>query len=243
MLGKRFRMEVEEELRKGYAQGDKEVPGILMRYLDLCGLPPHPRNLLMRWADSRIRRGSGWMDVDMLQFNTPTPFRSVYINGRLFGIPVEGLDIYSGGHGEMIIRALKFLKLADEGGAPMDQSGLVTILSEAPLLPSLLFAEYIEWSELDENRVEARIRDHGTAAGGIFTFDDRGRFIKFYTEDRYCAEFNMEQHPWSVEVLSYQDTGGFLYPSECTATWHLPDGDLKYFHGRIGEAEFNINTL
>ena len=143
----------------------------------------------------------------------------------------------------MIIRALKFLKLADEGGAPMDQSGLVTILSEAPLLPSLLFAEYIEWSELDENRVEARIRDHGTAAGGIFTFDDRGRFIKFYTEDRYCAEFNMEQHPWSVEVLSYQDTGGFLYPSECTATWHLPDGDLKYFHGRIGEAEFNINTL
>lgn len=43
--------------------------------------------------------------------------------------------------------------------------------------------------------VEARIRDHGTAAGGIFTFDDRGRFIKFYTEDKYCAEFNWNSTP------------------------------------------------
>lgn len=64
-----------------------------------------------------------------------------------------------------------------------------------------------------------------------------------YTEDRYCAEFNMEQHPWSVEVLSYRDTGGFIYPAECTATWHLPEGDLKYFHGRIRDAKFNIRTL
>lgn len=143
----------------------------------------------------------------------------------------------------MIIRAMKFFKVAEERGAPMDQSALVTLLSEAPFLPSLFLAGCTEWSQLDDKMVEGKIMDHGIVAGGLFTFDDHGRFQKFHTEDRYCAEFGMEQHPWSVEVLSYQDMGGFIYPAECTATWHLPEGDLKYFHGRIRYAKFNIRTL
>jgi hypothetical protein len=243
MLRKRFEMEVREELRKVYSLNERELPGLLAGYLESSGLPHDPQNLLIRWADSKIRRGPRWMNVDMTQINTPAPFRSVYIKGRFLGIPLEGLDTYSGGHGEMTIRALKFLKVAEERGAPMDVSALVTLLSEAPFLPSLFLAECTEWSQLDDERVEGRIRDHGITASGLFTFDEHGRFLKFYTEDRYCAEFNMEQHPWSVEVLSYRDTGGFIYPAECTATWHLPEGDLKYFHGRIRDAKFNIRTL
>jgi hypothetical protein len=243
MLRKRFEMEVREELRKVHSLNERELPGLLAGYLEASGLPHDPQNLLIRWADSKIRRGARWMNVDMTQINSPAPFRSVYINGRFFGIPLEGLDIYSRGRGEMIIRAMKFFKVAEERGAPMDQSALVTLLSEAPFLPSLFLAGCTEWSQLDDKMVEGKIMDHGIVAGGLFTFDDHGRFQKFHTEDRYCAEFGMEQHPWSVEVLSYQDMGGFIYPAECTATWHLPEGDLKYFHGRIKEAKFNIKAL
>ena len=242
MLRKRFEMEVAEELRKSYKMGEKELPPLIDGYLESSGLPHEPQNLLIKWVDSKIRRGPCWMNVDMIQVNTRAPFR-VYIKGRFFGIHLEGLDIYSRGCGEMIIRALKFLKVAEERGTPMDQSALVTLLSEVPFLPSLFLAGFTEWSQLDDNRVEGRIMDHGITASGLFTFDDHGRFLKFYTEDRYCAEFNVEQHPWSVEVLSHQYMGGFIYPSECTATWHLPKGDLKYFHGRIKEANFNIRTI
>jgi len=242
MLKKMFEMEVEEELKNNPSLNERELPDQIRRHLDLCSLPEAAENLLIRWGDSRIRRGERWMNIDMLQFNTPTPFRCVYLAGRFFGIPLEGLDLYSEGQGRMIIRALKFLRVADEHGPEMNRSALVTVLSEALFLPSLTLSECIEWYALDDTTVEATIGDHGVEASGIFSFDDHGRFVRFRTEDRHCAEFNMEAHPWSVDVLSYREHDGFIYPHECTATWHLPDGDLRYFQGTIDKVNFNINN-
>ncbi|MCG2828891.1 DUF6544 family protein [Methanothermobacter sp. K4] len=236
-------MKVEEELKNDPSLNERELPDQIRRHISLCSLPEVAENLLIRWGNSRIRRGERWMDIDMLQFNTPTPFRCVHIAGRFFWIPMEGLDLYSEGHGRMIIRALKFLGVADEHGPEMDQSALVTVLSESLFLPSLTMSECIEWYALDDTRVEATISDHGVEAHGIFSFDEHGRFVGFHTEDRYCAEFNMEMYPWSVEVLSYRKHDGFIYPHECTATWHLPEGDLKYFHGSIDKVHFNMKTL
>ncbi|WP_424730634.1 DUF6544 family protein [Methanothermobacter sp.] len=236
-------MEVEEELKNNLSLHERELPDAIKRHIALCSLPEAAENLLIRWEDSRIRRGDRWMKIDMLQFNTPKPSRCVYIAGHFFWIPIEGLDLYSEGRGRMIIRALKFLGVADEHGPEMDRSALVTVLSEALFLPSLTLMECIEWYPLDDTRVEASISDHGVEASGIFSFDDHGRFVRFHTEDRHCAEFNRELHPWSVDVLSYREHHGFIYPHECTATWHLPDGDLKYFHGSIDEVQFNMKQL
>jgi len=71
------------------------------------------------------------LKIDYIQFNfVQEPDRIAYINSSMYGIPFEGLDSYVEGAGSMKGVIAKLVTLFCQTGKAMDQSALVTFLSE-----------------------------------------------------------------------------------------------------------------
>ena len=79
----------------------------------------------------------------------------------------------------------------------------------------------------------------------MFHFDDRGLCSRFVTDDRFLSEGkgHYARHRWTAECSQYIEMGGVLVPSHMRAAWHLPDGELEYFHGNIVDIEYDLSAF
>jgi hypothetical protein len=136
---------------------------------------------------------------------------------------------------------INLIKIFDEENAQMDQSALVTVLSEALLVPSYALQDYISWEEIDNNTVKATIKYNNIEASGNFYFNDEGMFYKFYTEDRFYSSGDInELVPWVIYVDSYQIIDGIKIAEKVRASWILENGEYQYFDGKISNIIFNV---
>ena len=149
--------EVRKELTK-YSNSKKDVitdrdmvhlPEPVQKYFRHCGYLGKEKmiNAEVEWKDVYIKMSANkkWMSLNCYQFNSvPEPSRIVYMKSSIFGIfPFEGRDKYQDGHGNMLIKLLKIIKVADAKGKEIDESALVTILAEALAVPTYALQDYI----------------------------------------------------------------------------------------------------
>lgn len=225
-----------------------DLPEPVQKYFQYCGYLGKEKmtNAKIEWKEACIKMGPDkkWMKLDCFQFNSvPEPVRIVYMKSNLLGLfPFEGRDKYQNGHGNMLIKFLKMIKIADAKGKEMDASALVTILSEALLIPTYALQDYIEWTEMDSNTAKAILRDNGTEVSGLFFFNDLGQLLRFETEDRYYSEKGKEYKKvkWSAVLSDYVEKNGIRFPTHAKAIWHFENGDFEYFKGTITNIKYNI---
>lgn len=204
-----------------------------------------PQNARFHWDDVAIKRAptASWMKISCHQFNTvDAPARFAYMRAKVLGVvPFEGLDELEEGHGSLQI-ALASFSIGDARGPEMDASELVTFLAEAMLLPSICVQPYVAWEAIDERSSRATLTHGATTVSGTFFFNDDGLCTRFVTEDRYLSEGagRYVRHPWTAECSQHIEMNGVLAPSHLRATWHLPSGDLEYFHGNIVGLDFDL---
>ncbi|MEW6064785.1 hypothetical protein P378_20485 [Desulforamulus profundi] len=224
------------------------LPEPIQKYFRYCGYLGKEKmnNAEIEWEDVFYKNSPNkkWMSLKCYQFNSvPEPTRIAYMKSRIMGIfPFEGRDKYQNGHGNMLIKFLKLLKVVDAKGKEMDESALVTVLAEALVVPTYAFQHYIKWTAIDSNTAKAVIRYNESEVSGLFYFDDLGEFIRFETDDRYYSERGTEYKKvkWSAVAGNYIEKNRIRFPSYLKAIWHTDEGDFEYFKGNIANIKFNI---
>jgi hypothetical protein len=221
------------------------LPGPVKNYFDYCGYIGAPKMHAMKAVckDVRFLFGKGKpITIDYMQYNiVRVPARIAYIDSRVLGISFEGLDLYTGGSGSMKGILANHLRLFNESGEALDQSGLVTFLSECLLFPNAALQDYIAWEEMDALHARATISYYGNRVSGIFTFNEIGEMISFDTDDRKAVTIHgtRKNIKWSAVFSDYMVKDGIHQPGRFQAIWHYDDGDLLYFDGKDVSIEFN----
>ena len=250
-----YRLEVEQERAKVASSDNgviltKEmlstVPEPLARYFVQCGyegrvLAPF---IELVWSEAAIKMSEKgkFMAMKCYQHNfSYEPCRLVYMKSRIAGlIPFEGRDKFQDGKGNMLIRLLKLFIIADVKGEEMDRSALVTVLAELPMIPASCFKSYVKWEYIDNNTVRGTISFKGIEVSGVFSFNEKGEYVGFTTDERYQTQKDgsFRKVRWSVEIGEYIKYGDISIPTLLTATWNQGRGDFQYFRGKIAGINF-----
>ncbi|MEX2410789.1 MAG: DUF6544 family protein, partial [Candidatus Paceibacterota bacterium] len=232
-----------------YSEEDfSNLPQLVQQYFNYCGYVGKEKieNVKIDYCNSFIKMSpeKRWLKIKYYQVNfTQNPTRLAYISSKIIGIfSFEGRDKYQDGKGNMLIRLLKLFTVADAKGKEMDESALVTLLSEVLFMPSLATKEQIMWKGIDEKSVEAKFIDKDNVVSGIFYFNDNNEFISFTTEDRYYSQKDgsYKKIRWSIELNNYKDFKGIRFPESVKAIWHMDDKDYEYFRAQIRDVQYNI---
>jgi len=199
---------------------------------------------LKQVGEFRMKENQSWMPIKAEQYFTtedPAFIWRVKFTMAPF-IWIDGRDMYYQGKGNMLIKVLSTITVADAAGSEMDISSLIRFLAEAPWFPTaLLPSDYLEWKEIDSNSARAVIKDKGYTASGIFTFNEKGEIIKFVTNDRYMeADGKYFKEQWAGYYRNYQEVDGMKIPIEGEVEWNLSDRDLQYVKLKITDIQYNI---
>ncbi len=224
------------------------LPEPVQRYMNYSGFigRENMMNAEVKWSDSKIRLkpDQGWMNLKTLQVNSvKEPMRAAYMKGRMFGIPIEVREIFQNGTGNMSGKIAGRFTIFNNNDHEVLESVLLTILSEAPLVPGYLFADYITWEPVDENTAKARLQYKQFDVGGTFYFNDLGEYIRFETNERNYEDRTdgYRKEKWTILVHGYQEKDGIKFPTGVSVIWNLQEGDFEYWTGTITEVIFNVN--
>lgn len=223
------------------------LPVAVQRYLQRCGYTDKEmmENARIEWKTANIKRSpdGGWTPLECVQYNfVATPARIVYLNAAMWGIvPFDGRDKYQNRAGNMYIRVMNMFEVENATGQEMDRSSLVTILAEAPMVPSYILQKYIQWKSIDSSTAEAVLTYAGQSVRGTFYFNEQGEYIRFETRDRFHSKDGVHtNYPWVIDASEYKDFGGFRQASVITATWMTENGPYQYWKGEIGSIQYNV---
>lgn len=255
-LRKLYLSEIEETITEINAKMDglytendfSSLPETIQKYFKECGYIGKEiiENIKIDYSNSFIKMSpeKKWLKIKYYQFNsTQNPTRLAYISSKITGIfSFEGRDKYQNGKGNMLIRLLKIFTVADSKGKEMDESALVTLLSEVLFMPNLTTSGKVSWQSIDEHAVKAKITDKENEVNGIFYFNNKHEYIRFTTEDRYYSQKDgrYKKMRWSVELSDYKVFNGIKFPGYVIAIWHMDDNDYGYFKSEIKEIHYNI---
>jgi hypothetical protein len=217
------------------------LPEPVKRYMTICGFVDSKKKWYtqLKWANVTMKLSSGgrWRKMECHQFNSvPEPVRLVHMKMRIGGfLPLEARDKFQDGQGNMLIRLLRVFTIQDVRGQEMDESALVTVLSEALLIPAYAVQPYIRWEAIGSDRAAAFIRAGEVAVHGIFSFNEAGEFVRFESLQRWrtAKGGHFRRIPWRVTAGSYVIRDGIRHPTRVAAAWLEGEEWVDYFRGDL----------
>jgi len=151
---------------------------------------------------------------------------------------VSAKDSYYNGKGNLKIKLLSVIPLADAKGREFDQGEIFRWLAEAPLFPTaLLPSEKLKWEAIDNNSAKAVLIDKDITVEGIFHFNGQGQITEFSAK-RYRDESKTFED-WGGYYQDYREIGGVKIPFNIEVVWHLESGDFSYAKFNIEEIEYD----
>jgi len=113
------------------------LPEPVQRYFRRCGYIGKEKinNIRIDYENSFIKMSpeKKWLKSDIIKRIFLSTYKLALITAKLSGYSFEGRDKYQNGKGNMLIKLLKMFTVADAKGKEMDESALVTLLSEVYL--------------------------------------------------------------------------------------------------------------
>lgn len=222
------------------------LPVCLQRHFKLSGFLNQPlaMNADIVWKNSYLKMSpnSAWKELRTMQFNSVNPImRTAYM--KLRKIPFTGKDFYKNGEGSMIGKILRYFTIINAKGKEVSQSALITSFCEMMFLSGYAFQEYIHWTEISPNTVEATLTDCGISVKGKYHFNDNGLFSYFETEDRFFsdAKGNYLKKKFKAVIEGYKKNNELYIPETIKVLWCLDNGDFEYFKGTIEKIVYNVD--
>ena len=128
----------------------KPLPELVQRYLIYVGAIGKPKiqNVRVVFKGSMRRdKNSNYMAIKSQQYNFfDSPSRFFYIRSKMFGIPFDGLHVYSGNEATMQIKVASLFQVVDAKGEKMNQGETVTLLNDMCFMaPATLIDKNIKW--------------------------------------------------------------------------------------------------
>jgi len=222
----------------------KGLPEPVQRYLGNSQIIGKERIQTVRLKQKgfmRMREGQKWMPLEAEEYYTTDPPAFIW-RGSIEFIPflsVKARDMLSEGKGEMSIKLLGLISIADASGPEMNQAALVRYLSEAIWFPTAFLSDCIQWEPIDSNSAKATISVNELTASAVFYFNASGELENFIA-DRYRDDNGqLVLEKWSTPITEYKEINGVRIPSKGDAVWNLSSGDFKYIEVELTDIEYN----
>jgi len=156
---------------------------------------------------------------------------------------VVGRDKFESGNGEMTIKLLSLISVADaKNSDKVDQATLQRYLAEIVWFPSASLSPYIKWETLDEYSAKATMDYNGTKGAGEFHFDEEGNFRRFVAM-RYQDSNSEQPTEWTVIATKTEERNEIKIPVECKASWKLESGKWTWLKLKIKEIKYNVKEM
>ena len=220
----------------------KVLPESVQRYLEYVRIIGKEKTRTVRLKQRgffRTKEEQKWMPIKAKEYYTVNPPAFIWY-GRIKPFPlldVKARDKFSEGKGNMLIKLLSFIKIADATGYETDQGALVRYLNEIFWFPTAYLNDYISWEAVDSNSAKATISIQGISASAIFHFNEKGELTNFVAE-RFSSVTGTKE-TWSTPIKEYKEMNGIMIPYKGEAVWNLSSGDFCYFRVEITDIEYN----
>lgn len=228
------------------------VPPAVRTYLSRAGVVgrPRTRDFEARFVgemhiDPKNKSSKLTIVADQRSFFGRERARLFLIRGRRMGIPFEGLHMYRGASATMEIRLASLVRIADARGPKMDVSETVTMLNDMCILaPSTLLDADIEWTDLGPREAGARFTNAGHTVTATITFDERGDFASFRSEDRYQSADGKVylRYPWSTPMREIREIDGRRIATVGDAVWEEPSGPFVYATFTLEHIRYDLTS-
>ncbi len=158
-------------------------------------------------------------------------------------LSVVGRDKFEDGKGEMIIKLLSLIPVANaKNDEKVNQATLQRYLAEIVWFPSGSLSQYIKWETIDDYSARATMEYKGTKGSGEFHFDKDGNFKKFVAM-RYQDANDAEPTEWTVTATKSEEINGIKIPVECEASWELESGKWTWLKLKITDIQYNVKEM
>lgn len=173
--------------------------------------------------------------------------RLFFMRASLFGIPMEGLHVFTPADGaSMRIKVASLFQVVDAHGEKMNQGETVTYLNDMCILaPASLIDPNIQWEELDAHHVKAAFTKDGVTVSAVLTFDEAGDLIDFYSDDRFYNDDGVTylSYRWKTPITEYRTLpDGRRIASRGSAIWETPEGDFEYITLNLSDVDYNMTS-
>lgn len=177
-------------------------------------------------------------------FTVQPPAFNWHINTEMNPVlSVVGRDKFEDGKGEMIIKLLSLIPVANaKSDDKINQATLQRYLAEIVWFPSASLSEYIRWEPIDDYSARATMVYKGTKGSGIFHFDDNGIFEKFVAM-RYRDSEDAEPTEWTVTAIKTEERNGIRIPVECEVNWELENGQWTWLKFEVKDIQYNLKDM
>lgn len=210
-----------------------------LRYSRVVGMERPATIRLKQVGQFRTGEGQAWMPFEAEQYFTTDPPGYIWSVTMQMAplVTIRGRDRYMDGTGEIEMRVLSLIPVADKSGGSLNQGALLRYLAEIGWFPAAAVSPYITWQRLDDNAARATISHGGVTTSGLFSFNAQGQLLAVVA-DRYDDTRNTLVR-WSGINRAYGELGGVPVPVEGEAIWHYDSGDFSYIRLRVTNIEYN----
>jgi hypothetical protein len=255
-----FKQRVQHEVTEMFEKSQETKPEIVTE-ADLEGLPQP----IQRWLNYsqvigrervitarlkqagffRLKEDQDWMPFEAEEYYTtaapafiwyatmkPAPFLSI-----------TGRDMYCQGQGNMYIKLLSLITVADARGYEIDQGTLLRYLNEIMWFPTAALSDYIAWESIDANAAKATVSYQGVTASAVFYFNEKGQLTTMVAERYQESDGQFALETWSTPISEYGELNGLRIPTKGKGVWNLSSGDFSYIRLEVTDIEYNNPSM
>lgn len=211
------------------------LPDLLQQYLKKVGVIGQERVHSVKIKfEGRMRSNPNdpWFYFTSEQYNFfDQPTRAFYIKSQKMGLPVNGLHLYQNEKAFMKIKLAGVISIIDVDGPEMDQSETVTFLNDICFFAPAVLVDLkdIEWTEIDDNRLQATYKNGSQKIQAELVFNEEGRLVNFKSNDRYeIIGEESHQRTWFTPIEEYDGFGQNTLPKKASTWYERVTGKFCY---------------
>ncbi|MFW6083362.1 MAG: DUF6544 family protein [Thermoplasmatota archaeon] len=252
----RFNKNVESEIQELF-EANKETDTKIVEESDIDDLPKNVQRWLKRAnvlgqkkintvrlkqnAKMRMEKDKSWMPVEAEQYftvNRPGFIWKARIKAAPF-LHIVGRDKYFEGEGNMLIKMMSLVTIADSSGPEIDQGTLIRYLAETVWFPSAALEVYITWEHIDDNSAKATMTYGDITSSGTFVFNEKGDVIRFEANRYRESDGDYSKERWIIDIKGHKEMNGIRIPTKGEVTWKLDHEDFTWFRFEIEDIDYH----
>lgn len=175
-----------------------------------------------------------WIDARTLEFRWEARMRTAPL------VSLHVVDAFERGAGELTVRALGRIKVAEFRGPLADKGELMRLLATFPQCP-MAFAEHpwLTWTSPAESVLRVECRTPTTSAIVDYEVTAGGQIESARASDRpRQVGRSFVETPWRARGIDYREFGALRVPTRTEASWDLgTQGTFVYYEGTISSVE------
>jgi hypothetical protein len=153
---------------------------------------------------------------------------------------IDARDRLVSGRGNMLVKLVSTIPIADAVGAEIDQGSRLRWLAESAWFPYAFVGDQVQWEPIDAHSARARLCCDGLPVSALLEIDDEGKLTQLRA-DRYrdIGAGKAVLTPWTGRYSDYREFNGFRVPCSVEVSWELEKEPFCYARFRVTAIEYN----